>query len=191
MSAGRGGRIELCFVDCFAGPWGDDSDSMDATSIAISLRTLDVCRQKLGMLAVSAKIRALYIEKDGRAFSRLSEYLQNSTPKGIHADCWNGNFVVLREALLQWAGQDAFVFFFIDPKGWKEIGTETLRILLQRPRSEFLINFMYNDVNRTVSMADWQPQMAGLLGESIILDGMEPEQREQAILKTYRENRKI
>ena len=36
---GMGGRpkgsIELCYVDCFAGPWGDES--VATTSIAISL----------------------------------------------------------------------------------------------------------------------------------------------------------
>jgi three-Cys-motif partner protein len=80
MSAGRGGRIELCYVDCFAGPWGDDSERMEATSIAISLRTLDICRQRLGILGISAKIRALYVEKDRNAFARLSAYLASSTP---------------------------------------------------------------------------------------------------------------
>ena len=49
MSTKRGGSIELCYIDCFAGPWGDDSESMETTSIAISLSTLDVCRQTLGI----------------------------------------------------------------------------------------------------------------------------------------------
>lgn len=190
MSAGHGGHIELCYVDCFAGPWGDDSEGMDATSIAVSLRTLDMCRQTLGIKGVSAKIRALYVEKDPCAFARLSAYLQGSTPRGIHAECWNGDFVALRDELLQWSGGDAFVFFFIDPKGWKDVGIETLRKLLQRPRSEFLINFMYDFVNRTMSMPYWQRDMAELLGETISLDGMGPELREHSILKTYRENLK-
>lgn len=190
MSAGRGGSIELCYVDCFAGPWGDDFENMNATSIAISLRTLDRCRQQLGIKGIDAKIRALYVEEGARAFVRLSVYLKSSTPEGIHADCRKGDFVALRDEILKWAGRNAFVFFFIDPKGWKEIGIETLRRLLQRPRSEFLINFMYNHINRTMSMADWQPAMVDLLGESINLDGMGPERREQVILKTYRENLK-
>ena len=45
-SLARSGRqIELCYVDCFAGPWGDESEGMEATSIAISLQTLSAVRQ--------------------------------------------------------------------------------------------------------------------------------------------------
>lgn len=76
--------------------------------------------------------------------------------------------MALRDELLQWSGRDAFVFFFIDPKGWKDVGIETLRKLLQRPRSEFLINFMYDFVNRTMSMPYWQRDMAELSCSRII-----------------------
>ncbi len=72
MSAKRGRPAELCYIDCFAGPWGDESESMDSTSISISLRVLDSCRQTLESLGVNANIRALYVEEDGRAFGRLS-----------------------------------------------------------------------------------------------------------------------
>jgi len=184
------GQIELCYVDCFAGPWGDESEGMESTSIAISLQTLDVVRQKLGMSGVSARIRALYVEKDARAYARLAAYLQDNTPSGIHAEPRHGDFVALREEILRWVGNGAFTFFFIDPKGWKDIGIETLRPLLARPRSEVLINFMYDFVNRTMSMPEWRADMVALLGESIDVDGMTPSQREHAILKTYRSNLK-
>ncbi len=189
-SARRGGQISLCYVDCFAGPWGDDSEAMESTSIAISLRTLDSVRLKLRSNGVNATIRALYIEKDARAFARLSAYLKVSTPDGIHAEARHGDFIALRGAILQWTGSDAFVFFFIDPKGWKGVDIETMRPLLRRPRSEFLITFMYDFVNRTMSMTDWQPEMAELVGEAIDLDHMAPDDRERSILSTYRANLK-
>lgn len=189
-SAGSGRQIDLCYVDCFAGPWGDESEGMESTSIAISLQTLDMVRQKLGMNGVSARIRALYVEKDARAHSRLAAYLQGNTPSGIHAEPRQGDFVGLRDEILRWVGKDAFTFFFIDPKGWKGVEIETLRPLLGRPRSEFLINFMYDFVNRTMSMPEWQAEMAELVGEPVSLDGMTPDQREQTILKTYRANLK-
>ncbi len=189
-SARSGGRIELCYVDCFAGPWGDESEGMESTSIAISLQTLDMVRQKLGINGVSARIRALYVEKDARAYGRLAAYLQGNTPNGIHADPLQGDFVALRDDILRWAGTNAFTFFFIDPKGWKGIEIETLRPFLGRARSEFLINFMYDFVNRTMSMAEWQAEMTELVGEPINLDNMTPQEREQIILKTYRTNLK-
>lgn len=190
MAAGKGKRAELCYIDCFAGPWGDDSDSMDSTSIAISLRVLDACRQTLESLGVSANIRALYIEEDAHAFSRLSGYLKASTPSRIQAHALRGDFVALRSEILAWTGTDSFAFFFIDPKGWKGVRIGILRKLLERPRSEFLITFMYFSVNRTMSITELQPDMKELLGKSIDLAGLTPEQREGAIVTTYRDSLK-
>jgi three-Cys-motif partner protein len=189
-AARKGGRIELQYVDCFAGPWGDDSNDLESTSIAISLRTLGVVRQKLGRNGVSATIRALYIERDARRFDRLQAYLTDNTPSGIYAEAWNGDFVAMRADVLQWAGKDAFAFFFVDPMGWKDVGIGTLKPLLERPRSEFLINFMYDFVNRTMSMPEWRSEMIELLGEAVSVDGMVPLRREHAILRTYRSNLK-
>src|SRR6266566_3595891 len=47
MAAPRLGVNELCYVDCFAGPWKDESEDLGSTSIAISLQILDKCRQEL------------------------------------------------------------------------------------------------------------------------------------------------
>lgn len=190
MGAKATGSVELCYVDCFAGPWGDPSDGMESTSIAISLGTLDSCRQELGRLGVTAKIRALYIEDDAGAFTRLKAYLSSNTPPSISSTCIQGDFVNLRGEILAWAGQGGFAFFFVDPKGWKQVGVGTLKPLMQRPRSEFLVNFMYNDINRMASMREWQPDLTELVGETLNLTGLSPLEREQRLLKTYRENLK-
>ena len=63
---------------------------------------------------------------------------------------------------------------------------ETMRPLLQRPRSEFLINFAYNFINRTASMAIWQDAMTKLLGSTVKLDGLQPAHREEALVNAYR-----
>lgn len=190
MGAGRSHPPELCYVDCFAGPWGDDSESIESTSIAISLRILDECRKTLAEHGINARVRALYIEKDPRAFERLAAYLARATPVGMSAEAWHGDFVDLRGEILKWPAQKAFAFFFIDPKGWKEIGIGTLRPLLQRPLSEFLINFMYDFINRTMSMPEWQHEMEALLGAPVSLEGLGKRERESRILKTYRQNLK-
>ena len=92
MSAKREQSVEIGYVDCFAGPWGDESEAMNGTSIAISLQTMDSCRKKLLSLGVQANIRALYIEKSPSAFGRLSAYLQASTPEGVSSKCLKENF---------------------------------------------------------------------------------------------------
>ena len=190
MSAKTTGKTDLCYVDCFAGPWGDPSVGMEATSIAISLRTLEACRQELENHGITAKIKALYVEEDPKAFDRLKAYLGSATPPHISADCFHGDFVALRQEILDWVGESSFSFFFIDPKGWAPVGVPTLSLLLQRPRSEFLVNFMYNDVNRMASMREWQPDFATLLGEAVDLSGLAPDKRERAIVRTYRKNLK-
>lgn len=190
MGAKTSGSVELCYIDCFAGPWGDPSEGIESTSIAISLRTLEGCRQELGRFGISAKIRALYIEEDAGAFARLKAYLGSNTPSSIASTCIQGDFVNLREEILKWAGQGSFAFFFIDPMGWKQVGVGTLRPLMQRQRSEFLVNFMYNDINRMASMREWQPELTELVGETLDLTGLAPMERERLLLRTYRENLK-
>lgn len=191
MAARPQGKVEICYVDCFAGPWGDDSEQMEGTSIAISMRTMALCKQKLAKLGVEATMRALYVELDKRAFGRLSDYLQKATPVGVEAQCKEGDFLSLRQDILTWCGDTAFAFFFIDPKGWKTVGVPNLRTLLARPRSEFLINFMYDFINRTAAMREWQEEIAEFLDQPIEvvqgLEGAAPHIRETALLSTYRE----
>jgi three-Cys-motif partner protein len=142
MSSGRLGITEICYVDCFAGPWSDESEDLSGTSIAISLQILDRCRQALGRRGMKLRLRALYIEKNKTAFTRLQTYLSEQTPSGIDAKALHGDFVLLREQILAWCGSKAFAFFFVDPTGWKDVGVPVLQPLLLRPQSEFLINFM-------------------------------------------------
>jgi three-Cys-motif partner protein len=186
MSAKKARHVEICFVDCFAGPWGAPNDDLEGTSISLSLKTLAACKEKLAALGVDATMRALYVEKDHGAFDRLSKFLGSKAPPSVDHACLHGDFVDLRNDILKWCGSGAFTFFFVDPKGWKDIAIETMRPLLERPRSEFLINFAYNFINRTASMAVWQDAMAKLLGSSVKLDGLQPAEREEALVNAYR-----
>lgn len=190
MSAKRTGRTEICFVDCFAGPWCSPDDDLESTSISLSLKTLAACKEKLATLGVDATIRALYVEKDKGAFDRLSTFLNSKAPPSIHQACMQGDFVDLRSDILAWCGPSAFTFFFVDPKGWKDIVIETMKPLLQRPRSEFLINFAYNFINRTASMPVWQDAITKLLGKTVNLDGLPPPAREERLVDAYRNSLK-
>lgn len=186
MSAKKARRAEICFVDCFAGPWGTPDEDLEGTSISLSLKTLAACKEKLATLGVDATMRALYVEKDKDAFDRLSTFLGSKAPPSVDQACLHGDFVDLRNDILKWCGSGAFTFFFVDPKGWKDIVIDTMRPLLQRPRSEFLINFAYNFINRTASMAVWQDAMTKLLGVSVNLEGLQPAEREEALVNAYR-----
>jgi three-Cys-motif partner protein len=186
MSSRPAGYVELCYVDCFAGPWGASGDNLEGTSISLSLKILAGLKETLEKRGVKARMRALYVEKGKQAFARLSTYLATRAPASIEHKCLNGDFLDLQKDILEWSGKEAFTFFFVDPKGWKEIGPEKMEPLLRRPRSEFLVNFAYNNVNRTVSMAAWREDMESLLGASVELSDMAPARREEALVNAYR-----
>jgi len=189
-SSGRLGITEICYVDCFAGPWSAENESLSDTSIGVSLRILDKCHKELNARGMKLRFRALYVEKNDTAFARLEKFLARQTPTGIDASARHGDFLDLREQILDWCGTRAFAFFFIDPTGWKEVSVETLVPLLRRRQSEFLINFMYDFVNRTASMPEWKAEIAALLGEVVELNDLDPRQRERLQLNTYRRNLK-
>jgi three-Cys-motif partner protein len=190
LAAKGDAHAEICYVDCFAGPWGSDDDDLDGTSIALSLKTLASCKAKLASLGVNARMRALFIEKDKKAFGRLSAFLKRGTFAEVERECFAGDFVDLRQEILRWCGTNGFTFFFIDPKGWTPVVIEVLRPLLQRRKSEFLINFIYDFINRTASMTGWEEEMKQLLGRSVDLTDLSPPQREDALLTAYRDSLK-
>jgi hypothetical protein len=92
-------------------------------------------------------------------------------------------------------GDQSFAFFFVDPKGWVDVGVPKLAKLLRRPRSEFLITFMYDFLNRAIGMADYREQisrMLGTLGEKDYeqLDRLAPPDRAEWVVRKYREQLK-
>lgn len=186
MHAKRRGHVDICYVDCFAGPWGAIDDALEGTSISLSLRILSACKETLEARGIRVTMRALYIEKSRKAFARLQEYLAKHAPSNVQSAGLCGDFLDLRQDVLTWCGDDAFTFFFVDPKGWKEIAPSSLAPLIQRRRSELLINFAFNNVNRTVSMSAWQAEMEKLLDGSLDLSNLSAAEREVALVDAYR-----
>lgn len=190
MGAQQLGIKEICYVDCFAGPWGDKSENLSTTSIAISLRVLAKCRQILFERGKKLSFRALYIESDPSRFALLKRYLVERPNDGIGAEALQGNFVDLRPGIIEWCSGDAFAFFFIDPTKWTPVSMEVLRPLLERPQSEFLINLMYGHVNRAASMQDSQVPISLLFGEAPNVEHLHGQERENRLLDIYRGNLK-
>ncbi len=190
MIIGHSRARRITFVDCFAGPWQDESDTLSGTSIGISLEIMRRCRNafiKRGKHVPT--FRALYVEKNRESFDRLQSFL--SEPReGIETKALRGDFNGLKREILDWCGPDAFAFFFIDPKGWKDVSMPKLRPLLERPNSEFLINLMYDFVNRAVSQEKFAQDMHDLFGEDVsrIVDlSTSSKERERGLMMLYRQ----
>jgi three-Cys-motif partner protein len=179
------GLTELCYVDCFAGPWQDDSDELASTSIAVALNAMARTRDALTKSGRSVTYRALFIEKGKSRYAKLKGFLDAHRWEGIAAEAWNGDFAERRQAILDWCGGNSFAFLFIDPTGWKDVGVNDLAMLLQRPNTEFLINFMYTNINRTINWEGSLAQVTNLLGTIPDLAGASPEEREISIIRQY------
>lgn len=186
------GRAEVIinYVDCFAGPWADDNKELKDTSIGLSIEQMRKCVATLRKNHQrSVKFRALYIEKDRAAFARLNDYLGKHRDSAAHVECRQGDYTTLIPEIMEWS-QEHFTFFFVDPKGWKGIiGPTTMRMLLERPKTEFLINLMYDFANRAASIEKHESDMVELLGEPLNFDGAETaEMRQDHFLGLYRKN---
>jgi three-Cys-motif partner protein len=145
------GRHEdsISYVDCFAGPWQEGRDDLRDTSIAISLNIMKKCQEGLSQLGKNVQFNALYIEKDKESFDKLESFLAKKEWNEVDAKALPGKFYELRDDILKWCGEGNFTFFFVDHTGWrKAIEIPTLRPLLQRQNSEYLINFMFDFVLR-------------------------------------------
>ncbi len=149
---------------------------------------LEKCKRAIESRGGRATIRALFVEQSDEAHAYLEKYLAEHTPAGISAHSIHGEFVASRQEIVSWVGSQGFAFFFIDPKGWTEVKVETLTPLLVRPRSELVINFMYDFINRTASMGRYAEEMKELLGEPV--PTKMPDDRELWILNMYRRNLK-
>lgn len=189
---GMTGIREIAYVDCFAGPYMDESSDIQATSIAISLEILKKVRDALATQAKHITVRAIYVEKKKASYNRLRGYLDSNCPSGIQAFPIHGDYAEKTDEILQLCGNNSFAFFFVDPLGWTDVGIPRLSKLLNRPKSEFLITFMYDHLNRFVEKTELSQQVNGMLGT--LSDGdyqniqsLHPKDREGFIVQKYRE----
>lgn len=181
----------ICYVDCFAGPWKSQADDLEDTSIVISLNLINKCREALRKIGKEVQFRALYVEEKSKRFKVLQAYLAARPADGTATHALHGKFHELLQEILAWCGSDSFVFFFIDPTGWKNVvELPTLTPLLKRPNSEFLINFMYDFLSRTVPQPEFQADMKSIFGVVPDTNGMMPEEREAHLVSLYRNNLK-
>ena len=177
------------FVDCFAGPWESQDEEFNDTSIGIVCNIMRECKEGLKKsFRREVNFEALFIEKSDSAYSKLKCFCDDNLDDGINLDCRKGDFHKLISEILRWCGNNDFVFFFIDPKGWKNaIEIPTLEPMLQRPRSEFLVNLMFPFIVRVIPQQQFRRDMSTIFGSIPSVDGMCSDKKEEYLLHQYRE----
>ncbi|OFZ66981.1 MAG: hypothetical protein A2V79_07335 [Betaproteobacteria bacterium RBG_16_56_24] len=189
---GMTGIREIAYVDCFAGPYKDESSDIQATSIAISLGILKKVQDALATQGKHIAVQAIYVEEKESRYNRLKDYLDKKCPSGIRAFPIHGDYAEKTDEILQRCGNNSFAFFFIDPLGWTDVGIPRLAKLLNRPKSEFLTTFMYDHLNRFVEKTELSQQVHAMLGTLSDMDyqkiqNLSPKDREEFIVQKYRE----
>jgi three-Cys-motif partner protein len=139
----------LDYVDAFCGPWKErDTERFSDTSFGIAIDTLRDVQLALRQRGRNTKIRCIFNEADPQAFDRLETFISTVNPADPEFEiiCLKGSFEENASRIERMA-VNRFRLFFIDPTGWKGYGPTTLS-LLERGRSEVLINFMFDHINR-------------------------------------------
>jgi len=138
-------------------------------------------------------MKAVYVEKNKASYSRLKAYLDSNTPNGIDAYPIYGDYSDNMDNILKHC-RGSFSFFFIDPKKWTPISIAKLSPLLARRNSELLINFMYDFLNRALTQSNekLRKSVCSLLGsltdeEINEISSLEPKEREQKVIRKYRD----
>ncbi|SFK29126.1 three-Cys-motif partner protein TcmP [Falsiroseomonas stagni] len=142
---------EFTYVDGFSGPWQSSSDTFSDTSFGIALEEMRKAKQAWANHGHHIRMRALLVEKNAQAFAKLTEVPERYPD--IEITPLRGDFVTLVPALMNSLSFSTFTFLFIDPKGWG-INTSEIVPLLRRPNTEILFNFMFDFINRAISMND-------------------------------------
>ncbi|NNM55967.1 three-Cys-motif partner protein TcmP [Acidocella sp.] len=146
-----GSYDHIVYVDGFSGPWQSGDENFGDTSFAIALNALRSAKATWRNLGRNVKMTAHLVEMSKIAFRKL-ESIPAKFPD-IEVLPRQGNFVELAEALAREIPKSAFVFLFIDPKGWS-VNLEEIKGLLTLPNCEVVFNFMFDFINRAASMKD-------------------------------------
>lgn len=153
----------LNFIDGFAGPWKtQEGAGFEDTSFSQSIEVLRGVRDDLRKNGIlDAEVRFFFCEKKKASFAKLREFSERQG--GVEIHLFQGRFEDnLEEISAQILG--GFTFTFIDPTGFK-VGSKPIGKFLTRHRSEFLLNFMSDYINRFTEFDDVDNALAELLAD--------------------------
>lgn len=184
------GRI--VFVDGFAGPGrysnGEPGSPLIALDALLKHRYFEDNQKRREVVFV-------FIEQDSRRAGALQQEIESiDYPDWIQIEVLEGAFVDHMSEildLLDASGQRlAPSFVFIDPFGFKGLPLTLIARILQNPKCECLISFMYESINRFLSHPD--PGIQSLMDELFgtdrwreIADIVDPAVRKDRLLQLY------
>jgi three-Cys-motif partner protein len=158
---------KIAYIDGFAGPWKSAAADLSDTSPGIAIRTMAACQANLASkLKKTVRVRSVFLETDDERASLLEQHIPGVPANIVSPEVWRKPFEWAIPDLLKWLEPDEFAFVFVDPFGWKGI-VEPARLapLLQRNKTELLINFMWNFINLATGHDDQRANLVAIFGE--------------------------
>lgn len=151
---------EFAYVDLFAGPWQSKSGDYSDTSFGIALRRMTEARTKQAQLGRPVKMVAHLVEKNPANFANLVEAVKRFPD--VETKCHLGLAEQHASTVAASIPEKAFRFVVIDPKGVPDV--RRFKCLIEPPRTEVLLNFMFQFANRFAGSQDRMPTLEGWLG---------------------------
>ena len=158
------GRI--LFIDGFAGP-GEYEGGEDGSPII----ALDSFAEHTARKQITAEIVFDFVEADRQRAEHLKQLIKNrypTLPPNCIVDVATGRFdetmTGLLDALERQNVKLAPAFVMIDPFGVSDTPMQVIRRILQNPRSEVYISFMYEAINRFKATPEFERHLDGLFG---------------------------
>jgi three-Cys-motif partner protein len=148
--------FDLTYIDGFSGPWKTETEDFADSSFMIAISVLkDAQEQILRQTGRRPRVRCFFSENNRAAFTKLAAAVaaHNRPEEVFEIKTFFGDFENAIGEIEQFIGR-SFALIFIDPTGWTGYPFEKIKSLLDRPRREVLINFMYDFVNRAAAMSD-------------------------------------
>jgi len=146
----------LLYIDAFAGP-GEYSKGEDGSPLVILKAARD------HSLKVSSELVCLFIESNDDRYEHLMEVLERekpSLPANVKFRALHGRFTDQLTEIFAYADEQrkrrAPTLAFVDPFGFSQAPFSALKKLMTYPKSEVFVNFMYEEINRFLSL----PQLA-------------------------------
>ena len=153
---------DITYVDGFSGPWEAKTEDFSDTSFMIAVSVLRNAQTEFARRGIRRRIRCFFSEKNAEAFAQLQEAVMpfHKPQEGYEIKTYCGEFENAVSEIQAFIGS-SFPLIFIDPTGWTGYSLPRIKPLFTRQRSEVLITFMYEFINR-FSYSDDQDIIASL-----------------------------
>lgn len=178
----------VLYIDGFAGP-GEYSKGEDGSPIIV-LKAARDHRHKF-----SSELVCLFVEAEEKRYEHLKEVLgkiKATLPSNIKFQPIHGAFDDHLSQVFNHLDEQkkliAPTLAFVDPFGFSHTPFATIAKLMQNPKCEVVVNFMYEEVNRFLSLSDHAKHFDELFGASewrTAITLLTPDERLRAIHDLY------